>query len=1219
MEKSGKSNSLEQAFSEPAAESFTEAGFRFFVDRGGTFTDIIGVGPDQHVYVHKLLSQNPNSLTDPTRAGIEAILTYAGAAAHGRSDEVRVGTTVATNALLTRSGAKLVLLTNKGLKDALSIGYQARDDIFALEIRKATPLYYEVMEIDCRMTADGQVSKPVDEEEVLNLLRQLKERAPDAVLAVVFMHSYLNGEQEDEVARLATSLGFTNLSLSHKVSPLIKYVPRGDTTCVDAYLNPPLKAYTERLAAQLEGSLSFMKSDGGLTTMDEFSGKDALLSGPAGGVVGAVKFATARGEEQLIAFDMGGTSTDVSYFAGEFEKQYETIIASVRVRSPMMAVHTVAAGGGSILAFDGARLTAGPESAGSYPGPSSYGHGGPLTITDANLILGRISVAHFPKTFGKKQDAALDTVTPRKLFQEMGELVAAKTGLKKYLQPEVLAYGFLTVAVEKMCRAIARVSTEQGHDVSQATLVAFGGAGGQHACLIAERLGIKKIIVSPLAGVLSAYGIGVTAHSASASCSWRQTLATLPSPSLQTRFEKLRESAQRKLKTKVGAADRLVFLRYQGSDCSTAVKLDESPSIEQVRKTFEEKHEKIFGFHLPAAEIVIEDLAVELKEESRPLDTGALTFISYDDVPAACQKLYAGGRFHDVTPLTVRDLHAGLTITGPALLAGATATTVIEPGWRALVEADGGLTLIREEEGRSAADPASHSQADPVLLELFNNIFMAIAEEMGTTLQHVSHSVNIKERLDFSCAIFDGEGRLIANAPHMPVHLGSMGEAVVALMKARAEDLQEGQVYVSNNPYNGGTHLPDITAISPLFAGESKPLFFVASRGHHADIGGITPGSMPPLSTTIEEEGALLDNLLIMQDRVLLEDSVRRAFLDNRYPARNIEQTMSDLKAQIAANLKGIQALKKLMRERGLQTVQVYMQHIRANAALAIREILQELEEGAGVATMDDGSTIAVQIKIDKTNKQAVIDFTGTSPQTMNNFNTPRSVVRAAVLYVFRTLIKHDIPLNDGCSEPLKIIIPEGSLLSPSYPRAVVAGNVETSQIIVDLLYQCLGRLANSQGTMNNLTFGNERYQYYETICGGSGAGPGFAGSSAVQTHMTNSRLTDPEILETRYPVMLEEFSIRTGSGGAGLFPGGDGACRTLRFLENMEVSILSGRRRTRPEGLMGGGGALSGRTTWIKAGGESSLLSSTDHVLVQAGDCIRIETPGGGGYGARE
>ena len=1219
MQKSGNCKHTEQASLQAAGESTARsAGFRFFVDRGGTFTDIIGIGPDHRIYVHKLLSQNPNSLTDPTKAGIDAILAWAGE--DKQTEEIRVGTTVATNALLTRSGAKLVLLTNKGLKDALSIGYQARDDIFALEIKKAMPLYFEVLEIDCRMNADGQVSKAVDEAEVLQLLRQLKEREPDAVLAIVFMHSYLNGEEEDKVARLAAGLGFTNLSLSHLVSPLIKYVPRGDTTCVDAYLNPPLKAYTERLAGQLEGKpLAFMKSDGGLATMEEFSGKDALLSGPAGGVVGAVNFASTRGEKQVIAFDMGGTSTDVSYFQGEFERQYETIIASVRVRSPMMAVHTVAAGGGSILAFDGARLTVGPESAGSFPGPSSYGHGGPLTITDANLILGRISVAHFPRTFGENQDAALDTVTPRKLFLEMGKQVAAKTGLNSYLQPEVLAYGFLTVAIEKMCRAIARVSTEKGHDVSQATLVAFGGAGGQHACLMAERLGIKKIIVSPLAGVLSAYGIGTTAHSASASCSWRRPLSTLYNQDFKARFEKLQEAAQNKLKKKVAAADRLVFLRYQGSDCSTAVKLEGESSVEQVRRVFEEKHEKTFGFCLPKVEIIIEDLAVELKEENRPLDTGTLTFISYEDTQAPSQKLYAGGRFHDVTPLTVKDLYPGLTIVGPALLAGATATTIIEPGWQALVEPDGGLTITREEGGRLAQDSASHSQADPVLLELFNNIFMAIAEEMGTTLQHVSHSVNIKERLDFSCAVFDGQGRLIANAPHMPVHLGSMGEAVVALMKARTPHLKEGQVYVSNNPYNGGTHLPDITAISPIFAGESSPLFFVASRGHHADIGGATPGSMPPLSTTIEEEGALIDNTLIMEENVLLEDEVRRAFLDNSYPARNIEQTMSDLKAQIAANMKGIQALKKLIEERGLETVQQYMQHIRANAAFAIREILQELEEGAGTATMDDGSTIAVQIKIDKAAKQAVIDFTGTSPQTSNNFNTPRAVVRAAVLYVFRTLIKHEIPLNDGCSEPLKIIIPEGSLLSPRYPGAVVAGNVETSQILVDLLYQALGRLANSQGTMNNLTFGNNRYQYYETICGGSGAGPGFAGCTAVQTHMTNSRLTDPEILETRYPVILEEFAVRKGSGGVGRFPGGDGVCRTLRFRESMEVSILSGRRQTRPAGLKGGGCALSGRTTWIKTSGESELLSSTDHVFVQAGDCIRIETPGGGGFGTPE
>ncbi|MBX9940724.1 MAG: hydantoinase B/oxoprolinase family protein [Candidatus Obscuribacterales bacterium] len=1244
-------------------------GLTICVDRGGTFTDLVAFAPDGRLYVHKILSTSnageASAASAATRKGIEELFAFV---KEKRQEvnltiaEVRAGTTVATNALLTRKGAPLILITNKGLADALYIGYQARSDIFALDIKRAAPLYERVFEIDCRMQADGSIIKDIDAAEALAELRNLRRQyhEPPAV-AILLMHSYLNDAHETLLAELATQAGFKQISLSSQINRVIKYVGRGDTTCADAYLTPPLQAYTQNLVRELAPiPVSFMKSDGGLSSPAQFSGKDALLSGPAGGVVGAYMFNLSRGGGPAVAFDMGGTSTDVSYFEKEPERLYETMIAGVRVRTPIVAVHTVAAGGGSILKFDGERLLAGPDSAGAFPGPACYGKGGPLTVTDANLLLGRISVDHFPQTFGQNGDSPLSLDAARKLMQEMSRRVVEKTGLKRYQKPEELALGFLKVAVEKMSRAIARVSTEKGHDLKKATLISFGGAGGQHACLIAERLGMERIIASPLAGVLSAYGIGRTALSAMERRTVRKPLAEMSS--LSQDFAALLASVKDSMeKAKVSnyTERRLLFLRYQGSDSSIEIALGEGEH--QLKEEFRKRHQKLFGFNLENAELIIEEIAIELKENIKAIGqietcsiqdntdkqgtTGTQALpISYLHQPKATTSshmLYAEGSYHEITPLLLHELRRDEIVKGPALIADAVATTIIEPGWQAKVESDGSLEIVRasgiakdksvnnhepanEEIRKSTAPVAGNSDeetvCDPVLLELYNNIFMAIAEEMGTTLQQVSHSVNIKERLDFSCAVFDSQGRLIANAPHMPVHLGSMGKAVESLIES-AKELRQGDVYLSNNPYNGGTHLPDITAISPVYL-EGNIRFFVASRGHHADIGGITPGSMPPTSTSIEEEGAMLDNVLIVRDSMLLEDEVCKLFLKGPYPARNINQTLSDLKAQVAANNKGIEALKTLCRERGEGQVLAYMTHVRQNAAGAIRRILHELEDGTAECRTDDGSCIKVAIKIDKERETVTVDFSGTSGALASNFNAPKAVVRAAVLYVFRTLTKEDIPLNEGCIEPIELIIPEGSLLAPTYPQAVVAGNVETSQIIVDALYQALGRLANSQGTMNNFTFGNDRYQYYETVCGGAGAGhsgdQSFDGQDAVQTHMTNSRLTDPEILENRFPVLLEEFSIRKDSGGEGLNKGGDGCIRRLRFLESMEANILSGRRLTAPQGIAGGGAAKNGRTLHIKGDGSAVELKSCDSVVLAPGESIQIETPGGGGYGSK-
>ncbi len=1273
--------------------------FEFFIDRGGTFTDIVAKAPDGRIFVHKVLSELPGLDIDPAVHGIANILDQAGRNQCEQTiGQVRIGTTVATNALLERKGEALLLVTNQGMKDALLIGYQNRADIFALEIIKPSPIFSDVIEVPGRFSASGEEIQSFDRVQTTALLKAAKATGIESI-AVVFMHSYKYPRHEVECATIAKTLGFKNVTISSKINPLIKFISRGDTTLVDGYLTPALHTYVDRLQSELESlqrarysdskaemasleaeigsdptaieserdhayrselQIKFMKSDGGLTTKDMFSGRDALISGPAGGVVGAAKAAAGHGLNNIVGFDMGGTSTDVCYYQGEFERVFETTVDGIRVRAPMLAVHTVAAGGGSILRFDGNRFLVGPESAGAQPGPACYGHEGPLTVTDANLMLGRISTAHFPHSFGKDHRQPINFSAAEKLFSAIARKISDSAGEKSaYSCTEKIAWGFLTVAVEKMAQAISKVSTQKGHDVSEATIVAFGGAGGQHACLIAERLGVKQILISPLAGVLSAYGIGATAISTTVELSIRKEFTDELLDELKSEVEKLSKIAAQRLENLSDSQsdrqaqtsattfdhdqssamqssamqihyDRYLFLRYQDSDTTIPIKLNFNRS--ETITEFHLRHKKLFGFSFDSLNPVLEEIRVTAQSPAPNLAVTAIENVpAVKNVVATGKHLiFAQGEWHETLVQQRDQLMIGASIIGPALIAEYTATTVIEPGWCGEVLSDGALLLrtienttevSRENQSKSTGENKKSNEVDPVKLELFSNMFMSIAEEMGITLQQVSHSVNIKERLDFSCALFDSSGRLIANAPHIPVHLGSMGDSVVSLIKSRDHDstsrpLQAGDVYVLNNPFNGGTHLPDITVISPVFDEHNQRLFFVASRGHHADIGGITPGSMPPMSTNIDEEGVLLDNFLIVSDGEFLEKQFVEKLKSAIHPPRNIRQNINDIKAQIAANNKGMAALKSMVQKYGDQTVSNYMEYVRANASQAISDLLQNLEDGQATSLMDDGSKVVVAIRIDKKMRKAVIDFSGTSEQTQNNLNTPLAVTRAAVLYVFRTLTRANIPLNDGCMAPLEIIIPSGSLLNPRKPAAVVAGNVETSQIIVDTLYRALKIMAASQGTMNNFTFGDDEKQYYETICGGSGAGRSFAGADAIQTHMTNSRLTDPEILESRFPVLLEEFSIRKNSGGAGKFKGGDGTIRRLRFLQPMSVSILSNRRTIKPPGLQGGSDGECGSNRVFRGSRASQELGSTATINVEYNDRVEIRTPGGGGFG---
>ncbi len=1191
-------------------------GWSFFIDRGGTFTDVIGRAPNGRLVVRKLLSENPEQYADAATAGVRAILAEhdPGAAILA----VKMGTTVATNALLERKGEPTLLAITAGHADALRIGYQARPRLFDRRIVLPDLLHSAVLEISERVNVDGEVLRPLDLQAARAGLQAAHDRGLRSV-AVVLMHGYRHTAHETAVANLAREIGFTQVSVSHEVSPLMKLVGRGDTTVADAYLSPVLGRYVDQVAQDLgrEVPLFFMQSNGGLTDAGAFRGKDAVLSGPAGGVVGMVETARAAGFDALIGFDMGGTSTDVAHYAGVYERAYETTVAGVRIRAPMMSLHTVAAGGGSICRFDGARLRVGPESAGANPGPAGYRRGGPLTVTDCNILLGKLRPEFFPAVFGPDADQPLDVDAVRARFDALAAEVAQATGQR--VDPMALADGFISIAVQNMARAIKQISIQRGHDISDYTLVSFGGAGGQHACLTAEALGMRRVLLHPLAGVLSAYGMGL----ADVAAMRERTVDRVLSPDAMALFDEVRQDLTAQALAALdpdavgGAVVELrprAHLKYAGADMPLEVAF---AGVFAMTEAFEAAHLRQFGFTDRGRALVVDTLSVEaVARAPRGVQDVGSDLDCAPPPPLAVAPVRMGGETRQ-TPVLDRDaMSPGMRIDGPAIIREATGTTVVEPGWTARMDGLGDLIL---EHIGAAPRVQGDTALDPVRLELFNNLFMTIAEQMGQTLQNTAYSVNIKERLDFSCALFDRQGALIANAPHMPVHLGSMGDSVRAVTARRREDgrgLRPGDIYMLNAPYNGGTHLPDVTVVMPVFDEACDVLAFVAARGHHGDIGGITPGSMPPMSRTVEEEGVLIDNVLLVENGRFLEAQTRDLLASGRWPARNPDQNIADLKAQAAACVAGGQAVATLMQAQGRAVVEAYMGHVKDNAAEAVRGVIDGLRDGDFRLEMDDGAVICVAVRIDRAKRACVIDFTGTSEQRPNNFNAPWSVCRAAVLYVFRTLINDDIPLNDGCMAPLTLIAPKGCMLNPAYPAAVVAGNVETSQAITDALYGALGALAAAQGTMNNFTFGDDRRQYYETICGGSGAGPGFDGTSAVQTHMTNSRLTDPEVLESRYPVVLERFAIRHGSGGEGRWRGGDGVIRELSFREPMTVGILSNRRRVAPFGLEGGDPAQCGRTEVVRLDGRVEVLGSAEATEVAAGERVIISTPGGGGFG---
>jgi len=1175
--------------------------WQFWVDRGGTFTDLVGRSPSGALHATKLLSEDPLRYADAAVEGIRRLLGLQPneAITPDRVECVKMGTTVATNALLERKGERTVLVTTAGFGDALRIGYQNRPSLFERQIHLPGLLHERVIEARERIGADGRIVLPLEEESLVTGLESARAAGIEAC-AIVFMHGWRFTVHEGRAAELARAAGFAQVSVSHEVSPLMKLVSRGDTTVVDAYLSPVLRRYVDHVAAAMPGvPLLFMQSSGGLAEAGSFQGKDAILSGPAGGIVGMARTAAAAGHERVIGFDMGGTSTDVSHYSGEFEREFETQVAGVRVRAPMLAIHTVAAGGGSIVRFDGARLRVGPQSAGAQPGPASYRRGGPLTVTDANVLLGKIRPAQFPALFGARGDEPLDVDIVRERFAAMAQAMG--------VNPEHAAAGAVQIAVAHMANAIKKISVARGHDVTRYTLQCFGGAGGQHACLVADALGMERVFIHPVAGLLSAYGMGLADRTAMRQA---QLEAPLDEPGLaqaRARLDELEAAARAELALPGLQARRSAHVRYQGTDTALALAFG---SVDELRQRFEAAYRQRFAFLSPDRALVVEAVSVEVLAPGEPVHAVHDEGVDHEPPPVERVSVHMDGEWRDAALYVETALKAGARIDAPALICGPHATTVVEPGWQAHRTGSGALELVRVH-ARSAAR-ALGTSADPVLLEVFNKLFMNIAEQMGQRLQNTAHSVNIKERLDFSCALFDAAGQLIANAPHMPVHLGSMSESIRAV-RAANPGLRPGQVVMLNDPSRGGTHLPDITVVSPVFLdGEARPTFFVASRGHHADVGGISPGSMPPFSKTLADEGLCFDNFLIVDNGRMREVELRAALAG----ARNPEQNIADLRAQIAANEKGAQELQAMVALHGRATVAAYMQHVQDNAEASVRRVIGALHDGHFKLTLDSGACVEVRVSVDRERRAARIDFTGTSAQTPDNFNAPRSVTMAAVLYVFRTLVEDDIPLNAGCLKPLEVIVPEGCMLNPRPGAAVVAGNVETSSCVTNALYGALGVMAAAQCTMNNFTFGNARHQYYETLSGGSGAGPGFDGTAVVQTHMTNSRLTDPEVLEFRFPVRVEAHAIRRGSGGAGHWRGGDGAIRRVRFLESMTAAILSNGRVQGPFGMDGGHPGAVGLNRVERADGTVERLGALGSVQMEPGDVFVIETPGGGGFG---
>ena len=1183
--------------------------WQFWIDRGGTFTDVVAHAPNGDIRTLKLLSENSRQYEDAALEAIRRLMGTGDGPIDGHKiKSVKMGTTVATNALLERKGERTLLIITKGFRDALKIGYQARPRLFDLDVILPEQLYEKVIEVEERIGPNGEIITPLD----ISVVREEMSKAYHSGItsvAIVTMHGYKYPDHEEKIAVLGYEIGFDQISTSHQTSPLMKLVGRGDTTVVDAYLSPILRRYIDRIETELgEVPLYFMQSNGGLASADHFKGKDAILSGPAGGIVGAVKTAALSGYEKLIGFDMGGTSTDVSHYNGVYERTYETVVAGVRMRTPMMNIHTVAAGGGSVLHYDGNRFRVGPDSAGADPGPCSYRNDGPLTVTDCNLLLGYINAEFFPSSFGKGADQPLDLASVKRKFTTLAKKVADRNEI------EEIADGFLKIAVENMAGAIKKISTEKGYDVRDYTLVSFGGAGGQHACKIADRLGIKKIFLHPYAGVLSAFGMGLADLRTIKEQTIEKTLSSENEPEfkkISTHLKKKAEATLRAQSVKDISFHSRAHIKYRGSDSTLEVDVDDIAIME---RAFNELHRQQFGFTTPDKDLIIEKIHVEAYGGGGTVQVQVET--NEKNLKISRTKLYRNSKWQYATVIHRNKLNNHIRrLTGPAIILEDHGTNYLEHGWQAYNDHNDNLIFERIEE--LDRTHAIGTEVDPVQLEIFNNLFMSIAEQMGAVLENVAHSVNMKERLDFSCALFDVNGNLVANAPHMPVHLGSMGTSIQTIIKNREGTMEKGDVYMLNDPYNGGTHLPDITVISPWFEdGKDQPCYYVATRGHHADIGGITPGSMPPLSKNIHEEGILFDDFLLAKNGTFQETELRETLKSSEFPARNPEQNIADLKGQIAANEKGLRELDRIIKHYGVETVAAYMGHVQDNAEEAVRRVIHKLKNTQYDYPLDNGAHIRVKVSVDTKTRSATLDFTGTSPELKSNFNAPLAICHAAVLYVFRCLVDDEIPLNQGCLKPVKIIVPDRSFINPNHPSAVVAGNVETSQAIVNTLFLALNAMAASQGTMNNFTFGDDHIQYYETIAGGMGATANNNGASAVQSHMTNSRLTDPEVLEWRYPVLLKDFKIRKNSGGRGTFMGGNGVERRIQFLKAMQAAIISNNRSIAPMGLNGGGDASRGENWLQRADGSIEVLSSSQQVSMNEGDIFIIKTPGGGGYG---
>ena len=1188
--------------------------WQFWVDRGGTFTDIVAKTPEGKLRTHKLLSENPEVYADAAVHGIRELLGLGATdpIPRGRIGAVKMGTTVATNALLERKGERTLLLITKGMRDLLRIGFQNRPKLFDLNIELPELLYEDVVEVEERISADGDVIFPLDTKETRAALSRAYGQGYRSV-AVALMHSYRFSDHEKQIGDMARQTGFDQVSLSHEASPLIKLVSRGDTAVVDAYLSPILRRYMSQVADALDAGnggcerLMFMRSNGGLTDASLFEGRDAILSGPAGGVVGMVSTATEHGFDKLIGFDMGGTSTDVCHYAGDFERSFETEVAGVRMRAPMMSIHTVAAGGGSILSFRDGRMQVGPESAGANPGPAAYRRGGPLTVTDCNVLLGKLQPDLFPPVFGPNADQPLDVDVVREKFEAM----AAEIG--NGLSVEEIAEGFLRIAVENMANAIKKISVQRGYDVTKYTMNCFGGAGGQHACLVADALGMQSVFIHPFAGVLSAFGMGLADVRAMRENQFGQGIEQIEAA--RDVLAELCQAAMAEVKGQ-GISDskistvKIAHIRPAGAQQTLEVPFGNQADM---TKAFEAAHKQRFGFVPQSADLIIEILSAEAIGETG--ETVKLDPDTSGTTSSQTTQMWSGNARHDAPVVDRTQMRKGDVVQGPAILTEPTGTNILESGWRAECIACGCLVLTRN--SPLARTEAIGTKVDPVMLEVFNNLFMSIADQMGATLANTAYSVNIKERYDFSCAIFDENGDLVANAPHVPVHLGSMSESVRVILRQNKDHIKPGDVFMMNNPFNGGTHLPDVTVITPVFDKEgTRILYTVASRGHHADIGGKTPGSAPPDSRTIDEEGVLIDNFLLVKEGQLRSVQTRELLASGKYPCRNIDQNMADLSAQIAANTTGLKELQKITDQFGVNTVHAYMSHVQANAEESVRRVLDVLHDCEFTYPLDSGDQIRVAISVHKAQRTATIDFTGTSPQNEWNYNAPLAICRAVVLYVFRTLVGTDIPMNEGCLKPLTLIVPAGSMINPDSPAAVISGNTEVSQAIADTLYGALGVIAGSQGTMNNFVYGNDNYQNYETICGGTGAGDGFHGTSAVHSHMTNTRMTDPEVLETRFPVRLDEFSIRTGSGGGGEFQGGDGIIRRLRFLEPTTVTVLSSHRKVSPHGAKGGGSGQVGENSILRANGEKEVLDGNDEAEMMFNDVFVLKSPGGGGFG---